>query len=184
MTETAGRAGATPLQRVAGLSAHKGTLGCEAGVERAPGAPGQSRLGPEEQPRPLPSASEAWGRAGARQPQADAPVTSKTVGWVPTAGGRPVYSSASSGSWRWPPPGAVLVCIIHSCTNRSGPECPGSSTAPTPVTSRRITWQSISASNSSDTSWEPGTGPGLEVISLTDVSPGHPELEVIMTPIF
>lgn len=51
---------------------------------------------------------------------ADALVTSKTVGCVLTAGGRPVYSTASSRSWQLPAPGTVKVCIIGSCTNRPG----------------------------------------------------------------
>lgn len=68
---------------------------------------------------------------------ADAPVPSKTVGWVPTAGGRTVYSSASSGSWQRPPPGTVLVCIIHSCTNSAGCECLGDS-APGDLTTNNM----------------------------------------------
>lgn len=48
--------------RTAELSSHKGKLGCETGVERAPGHR-QRQLGPAEQPHSLPSAAEAGGRA-------------------------------------------------------------------------------------------------------------------------
>lgn len=109
---------------------------------REPQGTGRGSWGQQSNHTPCPL-QQRPGAEHSQQPVADAPVTSKTVGWVPTAGGRPVYSSASPGSWQRPPPGAVLVCIIHSCTNRPG--CESWDTLPS-GTLQFITWPSVPVS--------------------------------------
>lgn len=68
----------------------------------------------------LTAAIRGRGQNTGRRPVADAPVTSKTLGWVPTAGSSPVYSTASSRSWQQPPAGIILIYIIHSYPNGPG----------------------------------------------------------------
>lgn len=63
---------------------------------------------------------------------------------------------------------------------QTGCECPGSS-APGDLTMNNTAIDIRGRSRSTDR--EPGTGPGLQVISLIDSSQGHPDLEVMVTPI-
>lgn len=105
-------------QRVASL---KGKLVCESGAAGGTRGPTEP-AGASTAAAALAPAVTGLGQRTARRSVADAPVTARTAGWVPTAGGGPVYSTASSRSWQQPPPGTTLVCIIRSCTNRPSHE--------------------------------------------------------------
>lgn len=107
---------------------------------------------------------------------AEAPVASNTVGWVPTAGGSPVYSTASSRSWQRPPPGTVLVCIIQSCTHRPGRECLVGKGASSPRVSLLLETSHLIMTRLTLMSTHgalPRSQPGTETSTCSDFSHGH-----------